>query len=220
MPAGFAKPLPTFEARYTLFDGKKQIGTTRITLSKATNGYVFETQSSGEGGVAGLLGAKINERSEFGYQGEIMQPLRYRYQQKVAFSDRRRDIDFDWSANRIRETEKKKPVDYAATAGTLDRHLVVLALARDLASGAKTFVHPVAYKGEVSPWEFRNQGVETIQTALGPISAIKMKRERENKSRVTTSWHAEKYGYLPIKIEQVEPDGDRYVMTLTSITIR
>jgi hypothetical protein len=37
---------------------------------------------------------------------------------------------------------------------------------------------------------------------------------RENSERSTLSWHAARWSFLPVVIEQIEPDGKRYRMVL------
>ncbi len=70
---------------------------------------------------------------------------------------------------------------------------------------------PVASKGKIESWRFLVVGTEEIQTGNGRISAVRVERVRENSERKTVSWHASAYRYLPVKVEQIEPDGERLV---------
>jgi hypothetical protein len=209
-----------FQADYELYRNGKLMGSSKITLSKTRRGYQFETFSQSEGGWASLVGgAQIKETSEFAIVDNKFQAQAYSYRQSVSLKKRKRDISFDWVKNAAREDDGENVVSYLLSQGTLDRNLVVLALAESLKNKTGVLSHMVAYKGEASVWNFKNVGVQTVATKMGNISAIKLDRVRDNKGRSTASWHAEKYDFLPVKIEQIEPDGERIEMRLKAITL-
>jgi hypothetical protein len=214
-------PPAEFRADYELFRNGKLMGASHISLSKTRRGYQFETLSESEGGWASLVGgAEIKESSEFSIQGAQFLPLSYSYRQSVSFKKRKREISYDWSKKQAREDDGDNVVTYLLPAGTLDRNLVVLALAQDLKAKRASLDHMVAYKGEAITWQFKNAGVEKVATAMGTIEANRVERVRENKGRSTTSWHAAAYDFLPIKIEQREPNGDSIEMRIKSIQIQ
>jgi Protein of unknown function (DUF3108) len=215
----FASAAPTeFRADYELYRNGKLMGSSHITLSKTRRGYQFQTLSESEGGWASLIGgAQIKETSEFIMLGEQFQPLNYSYRQSVSFKKRKREISYDWSKKWAREDDGDNVVSYLLPEGTLDRNLVVLAIAEDLKAKRASLDHVVAYKGEATPWQFKKAGVQKVATGMGTIEAVRVERVRENKERSTISWHAEKFGFLPIKIEQREPNGDSIEMRIKGL---
>ncbi len=217
--ASFATPRE-FRAQYELYRNGKLMGSSQIALSKSRRGFEFSTTSASEGGWASLLGgAKIKEVSEFNVLGDTFQPISYSYRQSVSIKTRKRDITFDWNKQWAREDDGDNVVSYLLEPGSLDRNLVVLALAQDLKAQRTILDHFVAYKGESVAWNFKNAGLENVKTALGVIEANRVERVRNNKDRSTTSWHAAKYDYLPIKIQQIEPNGESIEMRLKQIDI-
>ena len=217
--ASFATP-KEFRAEYELYRNGKLMGSSQIELSKSRRGYQFSTTSASEGGWASLLGgAEIKEVSEFNLNGDALQPVSYSYRQAVSIKRRKRDITFDWNKQWAREDDGDNVVSYLLEPGSLDRNLVVLALAVDLKAQRTSLDHFVAYKGESVTWNFKNAGTEKIGTALGVIEASRIERVRDNKERSTISWHAAKYDYLPIKIQQLEPNGDSIEMRLKQMEI-
>jgi len=217
--ASFAAP-KEFRAEYELYRNGKLMGASQIALSKLRGGYQFSTTSASEGGWASLLGgAEIKEVSAFNLNGDTFQPVRYSYRQSVSVKKRKRDITFDWNKKWAREDDGDNVVSYLLEPGSLDRNLVVLALAQDLKAQRTSLNHFVAYKGEAVNWHFKNAGSEKVSTALGVIDANRIERVRDNKDRSTISWHAPKYDYLPIKIQQLEPNGDSIEMRLKQIEI-
>ncbi len=217
--ASFATP-KEFRAEYELYRNGKLMGSSQIALSKSRGGYQFSTTSASQGGWASLVGgAEIKEVSVFNLNGDTFQPVSYSYRQSVSFKKRKRDIAFDWSKKWAREDDGDNVVSYLLEPGSLDRNLVVLALAQDLKAQRTSLNHFVAYKGESVNWNFKNAGSEKVSTALGVIEANRIERVRDNKDRSTISWHAPKYDYLPIKIKQLEPNGDSIEMRLKRIEI-
>ncbi len=217
--ASFATP-KEFRAEYELYRNGKLMGSSQIALSKSRHGYQFSTTSASEGGWASLLGgAEIKEVSEFNVNGDAFRPLSYSYRQSVSVKTRKRDISFDWNKKWAREDDGDNVVSYLLEPGSLDRNLVVLALAEDLKAKRASLNHFVAYKGESVTWNFKNAGTEKVSTALGVIEASRVERVRDNKNRSTISWHAAKFDYLPIKIQQLEPNGDSIEMRLKRMDI-
>ncbi len=217
--ASFATP-KEFRAEYELYRNGKLMGSSVIELSKSRRGYQFATTSQSEGGWASLLGgAEIKEVSEFNVNGDVFQPISYSYRQSVSVKTRKRDITFDWNKKWAREDDGDNVVSYLLEPGSLDRNLVVLALAQDLKAQRTNLDHVVAYKGEAANWNFKNVRTEKVSTALGVIEASRVERVRDNKDRSTISWHAPKYDYLPIKIQQLEPNGDSIEMRLKRMDI-
>jgi hypothetical protein len=217
--AAFAAP-QEFNANYALYRNGKLMGSSDISLAKNQSGYIFSTSSQSEGGWASLIGgAKISEVSLFKLAGGQFQSSNYDFRQAVSLKKKTRTVSFDWVKNWAEENDGKNRMGYALRPGTLDRNLVVLALAEDLKTPGAALQHPVAYKGEVTLWKFANSGVEKVSTAMGVIEADKLERVRENSERRTISWHAAKFGYLPIKIAQIEPNGDSIEMRLKSVRL-
>ena len=237
--------IPEFQAQYALYQNGELLGTSEIRLKKTGQSYQFSTKSESEGGVASLIGgASISESSEFRPEAQHLHSIGYRYEQRISFKKRKREIEFDWRKNQAREDDGKDVTSYLLSPGAIDRHLVVLALAQDLSRSAaplpatasassatskvptalpalRNFSHLVAYKGTVEPWQFRSTGVERVTTDMGMIQAEKVERVRASarSGRSTISWHAARYNYLPIRILQREPDGETLEMRLKSITL-
>lgn len=209
--------LSPFTASFDVLDGGKRVGSATLTLRRDGPDWVFTTDTQGERGLAGFLGAKIHEQSRFRVSRGQLTSLAYRYRQKISFRERTRSIDFDWTTRRAREDDGKTRSEYALADAVIDRHIAVLALTLDLAAGRREHQHPVAYKGEVETWRFRREGTERLNTPAGALDTVRLARVRENVGRRTVSWHAESLGWLPVRIEQVEPDGARYTLALTRI---
>lgn len=212
-------PLAPYRAEYALSRNGSAIGTARARLSRAADGtWEFSTVSAGTHGLAGMVGAEINEVTRFRYVGGKPELIESRLDQKVAFKDRHRHITVDASRGRVHSEDEKRSGDLAFTPNLLDRHATVLALAIDSAHGAKDFDYTVADRQKIESNLFRAAGRETVTTPSGRYEAERIERIRtKNKGRVTTSWLAPELGYVAVRMVQTEPDGETLEMNLVKL---
>ncbi|MFO1494167.1 MAG: DUF3108 domain-containing protein [Lysobacterales bacterium] len=205
-----------FEATFTVSRNDKALGQMQMKLSPAGSGWQFVSRTEGNKGLAGFLGVTIEERSTLRLLGDRLSTERYRYQQDMIGRHRSRSLEVG-ADGKIAETDNDDHWQYHSQAPLVDKHAVVLAIAERLTAGADAgtvFDIPVASKGKVESWRFLIAGRESISTGTGQIDTVRVERLRENSDRKTVSWHAAAYGYLPVKVEQVEPDGERLVSLL------
>jgi hypothetical protein len=208
--AGLAAPVP-FEADYTVSRNGKPLGDMRSRLSRAgDSAMVYHSVTEGRNGLAGLLGVRIEEESHLGVAGDVLQSSAYRYRQEMVARKRERSLKIE-ADGQVSERDNDRQWQYTASGGALDRHSVVLAIALRLREGAGdgvVFDVPVADKGAVEPWRFLVAGRERIDIGQGAVDTIRIERVRKDSQRKTVSWHAPEMDFMPVKVEQVEPDGE------------
>lgn len=211
-----AADLKAFEARFAVSRNGKELGTMAMALSAPKEGeWLFVSRTEGQGGLAGFLGVTIEERSTLMLGESGLASTSYRYNQDMVGRHRARTLDI--AGGKATESDDDKRWSYAVEGSVLDRHAMVLGIASHLADGVRegsVFDLAVASKGKLEEWRFLVAGTEQVETGNGRIEAIRVERLRDNPDRKTVSWHAPKYGYLPVKVEQVEPDGERLVSLL------
>jgi hypothetical protein len=207
-------PIAPFKSQYSLIRNGDLIGEASIELIMGKDGWQFTTQSLGTEGLAGFAGVRIDENSTFRWQDGRPETMHYTYFQKAAWKKKNRHIDVDHAAKQIKAGDDDGSMDLAYAPGTVDRNLVVLALAADLKAKHDTLEYRVADKREVGTHRYKVIGKETIATAHGRFDCIKIERIREKAGRTTTTWIAPALGYTPVRIVQREPDGETMEMLL------
>ncbi|GMV29371.1 MAG: hypothetical protein AMXMBFR59_14960 [Rhodanobacteraceae bacterium] len=208
-------PLKPFVATYDVKRGGKTIGEATMTLSRdAANGWTLVTETRGTAGMARLLGLDVREESHFtDLGGTTLQSIDYRYRQDAALKSKQRRIEFDWTANEARVTDRDKLFRYVLQPGTVDRHLVVLALARQ--QGAEPPLQlAVASKDAVERQIFARRENRMLRTSAGEFSATRY--ERTDKPGKGHSWYTTQL-LAPLQVEQVQKDGNNIVMELKAI---
>jgi hypothetical protein len=212
-------PLAPFHAHYSVSRNGSALGDADVSLEAGANGsWTFLTVTRGTGGLAGMVGAEITERTVFRWRDGLPELLESSYDQSVAWKRKQRQLHVDAERETVESRDDKGSVDLPFSPNLLDRHVTVLALAADRARGRKEFSYTVADRHKVEQNQFRDAGSESVETPSGNYQAERIERVRErNPGRTTTSWLAPKLGYLPVRLVQHEPGGDTMEMRLVKI---
>lgn len=208
-------PIKPFALDFTVSRNDKALGEAQLKLEKTSSEtWTFRTHTKGTAGLASIAGVEIDERSEFAWHDGKPQTLRYAFDQKMRFKSKQRSLTVMPQAQRVsgRDGDGEYPLDFEP--GLVDRNLVVLAIAADLSRQAKTLQYRVADKRKIETNEYRIAGTEKIKTARGELDAVRIERIRKDSGRQTTTWIAPSLGYLPVRIRQLEPDGETLDMQL------
>lgn len=209
-------PAP-FEATYDLEARGVIVGEAHWTVIEAGSGFVYQSISEATG-MAALLGKnRIVERSEWRGSTDGARPASYRYS-RSGLKKREIAIDFDWERGEARTTAKGQTWSMKVPPDTLDKLSYVLAIIQDVAGGERTLSYNVADGGTLKIYTLRVAGDGRVETALGSFDAVAVVREREQSERETTIWLAPALGFLPVKVEHREPDGEELTLHLRSLT--
>jgi hypothetical protein len=213
-----AQPLGAFEAQYDVFRNGSKLGVSSLKLESTPRGWVYSSRTEGTDGLAALAGVTITEVSRFRWAGDRLELLESTYDQKAAWKKRHRRIVCDEANGRISSEEEKRSTEHAYEPNVIDRHLSVLALANDLAANRPDLAYRVAHKDKLLTDRYAIIGDESIDVPAGRYDALKLELQRDSRDRTTTIWASKAISFLPVKLQQVEPDGETIEMRLRSVT--
>jgi len=125
-------------------------------------------------------------------------------------------IRFDWERGSARIATPADAWTLAVRPTTLDKLVYTLVLMRDLGRGAERLAYDIADGGKLKRYVFRVEGRESIETGLGRLETLRLRREHRS-ARETTLWSAPALGYLPVRIDHRERDGTRISLRLESL---
>ena len=215
-----ARGLPErFEATFALEAKGATIARTRWSLSPgAGGGYVYESRTEPVGVFALIRDDTIVERSEWDYAGEWLRPLAYHYK-RTGRKAREVGIAFDWEERIARHDSPAGAWEMEVPPGVMamDKLAYLLALMRDLGRGERGIEYTIADGGKLKRYTLTGIGEERIETALGALDTVVVRRERGNAKRETTLWCASALGFLPVKIVHRERDGTVLSLHVESI---
>lgn len=183
-------------------------------LSKTSAGYRIETK------MKGLLGS-MNEREDFHIdsQGRI-QPDHYVMKKSFFGITSTEALVVDRGADRAVYTRGKKYRELAIEPDHLGPISYQLQLRSDLKNEKPTLSYQVMARGRVKTYQFELLKEESIDTGVGKIHTLKLRRVRnDKKKRETLFWVAPDLDYLIVKITQREQDGKHYELLLESASI-
>lgn len=162
----------------------------------------------------------INQQSTFALdKNHKISSERYHRSQKVLVKNILLETLFDWKgklANSTRGDSKRK---VSLQGGEMDELNYQLALRCDLQAGKTEFRYNVVDWNEVDGLEFKVVGEEKLDTELGLLDTVVVKRIRNNNNRITTLWFAKDLDYQMVKLLQEEKkDTEAYLLYIKSMS--
>lgn len=202
-------PLAPFQADYDVLRNGKSLGSSRAALSRDGDTWRYVVDTVGERGMAWMVGLKISQSHRFRWRDGLPQPLASDYEQEATLGNRSVTVRYDWAAGRYHLSDRKGEHEHALSPDAVDRYGgSSLAVSAQLAAGVSEFTLKVAYPDGLRDWRFRSLGEESVETAAGRVSAIKVERIHDgDDDRSTVSWHDPARDYVIVRMIQVE-DGD------------
>lgn len=168
---------------------------------------------------ADTLLASITEQGTFDIDsaGNIL-GQQYTYERNIFGIKKNESLTYDRSAGVANYQKKKKQRQVKLDSNYLDKLTYQIQLQRDLIKGTTPLQYQVIDGGKIKQYNFEIMGEEIVDTALGPINAVKVHRIREDSDRETYLWFAPEMNYLLVQIWQNE-DGDDHRITLKEGTV-
>lgn len=207
--------LRPYVAEYELLRNGASTGYATIALEKHEAGdWQLHSHTRGTQGLAALAGFDVKEISTFRLTSDGFACLRYHYRLSGL---RKRERHVECSGEAITSRDHHGEYRFPAQSGVLDRQIVGLALARDLAAGRRgELTYPVVDREQLEPHRYRVLGEEAVQVPAGELRAIKVERLRENSDRTTTTWFGLDQGLVPVRIVQRD-EGEGFELRLVSL---
>jgi len=210
--------LQPFTARYDVYRDHVLAGEAITELKALQNGhYRYHVITRGTHGWASLLGVEIEERSEFIVRGHTLLPLHFSYRKHLGFRTKTRHADYDWDAGTAQGESSRGPWSLQLDQPYLDNALINLALMLDLCRGETDPHHTVIKRGRFSPWNYHRDGRYKVPTPLGDLIGIRVDRIHPNPKRQTITWHIPEFGYLPARLDHLDPEDPPVSMLLVQL---
>lgn len=149
---------------------------------------------------------------------QTISPLHYSYARRGLSKDRTAELSFDWQNKSVTNNVQKTSWQMDITQKVQDKLSYQIQMQQDLLNGHKNFTYQIADGGRLKEYRFAIVAEELLDTPLGKVNTIKVKRSRENDERVTYAWLAKDWNYLLVRLQQ-EEKGDAYTIYIHKATI-
>jgi len=141
----------------------------------------------------------------------------YSYQKKILINKNSLTTVFDWVKKHALTTGNKTG-DITLKGGEFDNLNYQLELRCDLMAGKTEFAYPVVDRNDADNLEFKIVGEEVLETKIGKLNTVVVKRVRNNNNRITTLWFAKDLDYQMVKLLQEErKDTEAYLLYIESL---
>jgi hypothetical protein len=161
---------------------------------------------------------EMREREDFHItgDGDILVD-EYHNRRSLLGNSRDEQLSVDYARGIAHYLRDGSPRDIPLQPGYLGPVSYQVQLRRDLVAGKTSFDYRVMDRGKVKQYVFQSEGTDTIHTAKGDVSAVRVRRVRDDNVRQTVFWMAPTLGYQLVKLRQ-EENGDSYELLLTDLT--
>lgn len=149
---------------------------------------------------------------------QTVQPLHYLYKRRGLGKDRDADLSFDWNKKTVTNKVQKTTWEMDISQRVQDKLSYQIQLQQDLINGQKNFSYQIADGGRLKAYKFVTLGEEILDTPLGKVKTIKVKRSRESDERVTYAWLAKDWNYLLVRLQQ-EEKGNAYTIHIHKASV-
>lgn len=162
----------------------------------------------------------IHQQSTFTLGGnKTFNSERYLHERKILFKTYLEETLFDWKNKQANSKRDERTRSVTIQGGELDDLNYQLALRCDLLAGNTEFHYSVVDWNEVDDLVFKVIGEEKLETDLGLLDTVVVKRIRNNNNRITTLWFAKDLNYQMVKLLQEEKkDTEAYLLYIKSLT--
>lgn len=160
----------------------------------------------------------MEESSEFLWQDNRIVPQHYQSEKGTFISKRKSGIHFDWQNGVAHFKYKKREGQFPVQAGDQDPITSAFKLAIDIAAGKQEIELREAKKDNVHPRKFELIDEPELNTPLGKIKTVHLKRVHDSDKRETEIWVHKDYPHIPVRLWQ-DDEGDVFLLELTGLTL-
>ncbi|OOZ34765.1 DUF3108 domain-containing protein [Solemya velesiana gill symbiont] len=210
--------LTPFSAEYHLSRDNMAVGKVIITLELDQSGlYRYRAYTVATGLASLFRDDQITEQSQGTIENGAVIPDNYLYHHRRRENPRKVTVDFNWRTGNVTNHSSGKRWTMTIPTGTQDKFSQQLALMIAMAKEKSRVDFKVADGGRLKSYRFSADGREPVETGTGTITALKVKRKKDNRPSDSTIWLAPDLNYLPVKITKQKKD-EQVIMLLQSVS--
>lgn len=209
----YANSLITFDNTYTAKLYGFNVNVTSRLSAQENNLYQFYFDvNAAIGSVTEVSRFKWNEQEQYAI------PTSYTYKRKGLGKNREKELNFDWSKNEVVDLTNNSSLILDATKKIQDSLSYQVQLRQDLMAGKKDLHYFITDGKKTKEYQFETMDEEVLDTPLGKVTALKIKRSEANEKRAIYAWFAKDFQYLLVRLQQ-EENGSAYTIYLSKASI-
>lgn len=210
--------IPEFRAEYELERNSMRAARLTRTLRCDDGMCRFTSEGRTVGFIDLLLRGRIEESTQFRFDGDGIEPRDYTYRQSArGDNDEYVRLFFDPRTGRVSSRGDDKWQDHL-DGEVMDELLSQLRLMLAVRAGRTEMEFTVVEgDGDRDVYRFAVVGEEPVETGAGTYDAVKVERVGGSDERTTVMWFAPALEFIPLVVRQEQEGGESYTATLSSI---
>ena len=200
---------------YSIYKGKILFGKSSYSLHLKDDIYFFEIKSQTDG----LFKIKKDDRleqSSYRINDRVVLPIKYEYIRDSRSKQEHIITNFDGESHAYTLNKGIKK-DHSNENNYLDRLSVQIAFQEDMKKGIFESSYNVIDKGRARQYIYTVHSNDVLDTILGDINTIVIKRVIANNKRSTLTWYAVDHDYIPVKIQQYRKESLKFTVYLEQV---
>lgn len=208
----FSAQLKDFTAGYDLYHNGMYIGKSTRNLVTNNKFLTFSSVAETAGIAAWFFNITINETSKLRYKDGRLNFFSYDYNEKNNDKNEGYELHLDKAQTFYNSYKKER---YPAAKDLHDTLGFTVAIMHDMNEGNREIKYTIAEKDNLKPYTLKFIQKEDLKTNSGVISTLKMEHYNPQTKHRFTFWCAEKMGFLPVRIRNINHKGDESLLNLT-----
>jgi len=205
-----------FSASYSVSKNDFLLGISERKLSKLSNkNYRYSSLTYATGVASWFVKDKITEQSNYSIQNKKIIPSQYEYRNSNGKVNDNFDISFDNKNNTATRSRDKKT--HKINNNKQDTLSFQIAIMLAMQNKTNVIKYTIIDNDSIKEYSLVHSKNEKLETKSGVINTQVMESRSNNNKDRYIFWCSEKYNYLPIKIQRIEPNGDVLLIQLDSI---
>lgn len=199
-------PLAEYEAEYYVSWHGIRGGESKHRLVRRADG-AYHVSSTTEPYLK-FLPFKYVEKADFQWENGKVIPRNYYYNLKEGRRHKKGNVAFDWRHGKVFNKISKEPWEENTIKDMQDKLSHTVQLRLDLLNDHQpSYTYTVAEDDEVKPYTFKLLNLETLETNIGTLQALKIEHTSK-KGRKTHMWLSVDHDYLPVQVHHFR-DGKK-----------
>jgi hypothetical protein len=149
---------------------------------------------------------------------KIFTPQHYFYKRSGLGKNREDELVFDWQNHTVTNIKRSTSKPFSAELNIQDSLSYQVQLRQDLIAERKELTYNISNGGKIRQYHFDIVGDETLETPLGAVKTLKVKRADTKNQAATYAWFAKDYDYLLVRLEK-EDNGSAYTIYLSKAAL-
>ena len=208
----FSTSIKDFTSRYEVYHNNFYVGTATRKLKKEKNFFIFSSEAKTAGIASWFYDVTITETSKLIDKNKQFRFHSFDYHKNKNGEKEGYQLNLK-NSQQFYNTYKKQL--FPVSNNLHDTLGFTVAIMYDLKMGKRSISYTVAKKTKIDNYQLEFMKEENLETNTGAIHTLKMEYFDQKKKQRITIWCAPEMDYLPIRIININSNGDENLLHLT-----